>query len=136
MPMFRLIFLIAIGLVIPLFFLLLLVSSSYNKLRSLQKGCHKALGELAAAESALKNTQKKLPGAIGREPQLQDPAINALREELASMEKKRASAGQICNEAVVNYDAFRSAFPHNIVAGLFGFGPAERMESGKAKGWS
>ena len=129
--MFRLIFLIGIGLVIPLFFLLLLVSSSYHKLRSLQKGCHKALDELAAAESALKDTQKKLSGA---ERQLQDPAINALKE-LALMEKKTASARQIYNEAVVNYDTFRRAFPHNIVAGLFGFGPAERMESGRGKGW-
>lgn len=87
-----------------------------------------AINELAGAERAL-------GGALGRFFALAEayPDLKAnqnmmqLSEELTSTENRIAFARQSYNDAVTSYNIARERVPTNVVAGLFGFGPAELM---------
>ena len=48
-----------------------------------------------------------------------------LTEELTSTENKVAFARQAYNDNVMTYNTTREVFPHVVLAGLFGFQPAE-----------
>ena len=52
----------------------------------------------------------------------------SLQEELAATEDKIAVSGQAFNQAVTDYNIKRETFPLMIIAGMFGFTPAELFE--------
>ena len=52
----------------------------------------------------------------------------SLQEELASTEDKIAIARQAFNQAVTDYNIKRETFPTMLIAGMFGFTPAELFE--------
>src|SRR5690349_20044727 len=76
-------------------------------------------------------------GAVGRLlavfEQYQDLKANqnvlSLHEELSSTENKIAFSRQAYNDSVMEYNTKREFFPDNIFAGMFGFGPAELLQS-------
>jgi LemA protein len=53
----------------------------------------------------------------------------ALHEELTSTENRIAFARQGYNDSVMAYNIGRETFPRSLVAGLFGFSPAEQLAS-------
>ena len=51
-----------------------------------------------------------------------------MQEELTSTENKVAFARQAFNDSVMDYNNQRETFPSTLIAGMFGFGPAELLE--------
>ena len=93
----------------------------------------------AAAVAQLQGAEAQLGGALGRLFALAEayPDLKAnqnmmqLSEELTSTENKVAFARQAYNDAVMTYNNARETFPANLVAGPFGFGPAQMLEGAK-----
>ena len=54
-----------------------------------------------------------------------------LSEELTSTENKVAFARQAYNDAVMSYNNHREVFPASMVAGTFGFQPAQPLDIAK-----
>jgi len=89
-----------------------------------------------AAVQALSNAENQLSGALGRLFALAEayPDLKAnknmmqLSEELTSTENKVAFARQAFNDAILSYNNTREVFPNSIVAGSFGFMPAQMLE--------
>jgi LemA protein len=54
-----------------------------------------------------------------------------LSEELTSTENKVAFARQAYNDSVMTYNNTREVFPSSIVAGMFGFQPAQMLDIAK-----
>jgi LemA protein len=80
----------------------------------------------AAAESALSFATSKLMGLVEAYPALRaSENMLALQEELASTENRIAFARQFYNDTVMEYNAARSTFPRNLLAGPFRFAPAQ-----------
>lgn len=85
-----------------------------------------AMKELAAAETALTGTLGRLFALAEAYPDLKaNTTMMTLMEELTSTENKVAFARQAYNDAVMTYNTSREMFPTNLVAGAFGFTPAE-----------
>ncbi len=92
-------------------------------------------GDPAAVQN-LATTENALSGALGRLFALAEayPDLKAnrnmmqLSEELTTTENKVAFARQAFNDAVMSYNNRREVFPNSIVAGMFGFAPAELLE--------
>ena len=88
------------------------------------------------AMKSLGDTQTVLTGALGRLMAVAEayPDLKAnqnmmqLSEELSSTENRVAFARQAFNDGVMTYNNRREVFPSNIVAGMFGFGPAQALE--------
>ena len=86
---------------------------------------------------ALVSAEAGLSGALGRLFALAEsyPDLKAnqnmaqLTEEITSTENKVAFARQAYNDSVMQYNTQRETFPDNLFAGLFGFGPAELLQS-------
>ncbi len=93
----------------------------------------------AAAVAQLQGAEAQLGGALGRLFALAEayPDLKAnqnmmqLSEELTSTENKVAFARQAYNDAVMSYNNARETFPANLVAGPFGFAPAQMLEAAK-----
>jgi len=89
-----------------------------------------------AAVQGLATADNQLSGALGRLFALAEayPDLKAnqnmmqLSEELTSTENKVAFARQAYNDAVLSYNNTREVFPNSIVAGSFGFMPAQMLE--------
>ena len=89
-----------------------------------------------AAVQGLANAENQLSGALGRLFALAEayPDLKAnknmmqLSEELTSTENKVAFARQAFNDAVLSYNNTREVFPNSIIAGSFGFVPAQMLE--------
>ncbi len=89
-----------------------------------------------AAMQGLATAENQLTGALGRLFALAEayPDLKAnqnmmqLSEELTSTENKVAFARQAYNDAVLGYNNTREVFPNSIVAGSFGFMPAQMLE--------
>jgi LemA protein len=89
-----------------------------------------------AAVQGLASAENQLNGALGRLFALAEayPDLKAnqnmmqLSEELTSTENKVAFARQAYNDAVLGYNNTREVFPNSIVAGSFGFMPAQMLE--------
>jgi LemA protein len=89
-----------------------------------------------AAIRSLASAEQNLGGALGRlmavaeaYPDLKaNQNMMSLQEELTSTENKVAFARQAFNDGVTQYNIAREQFPANMVAGMFGFGPAGLME--------
>ena len=84
-----------------------------------------AVQALAAAEVLLGGALTRLLARVEAYPELKASAnVLQLQEELASTENRIAYARQSYNDAVMRYNASRGTIPTNLVANLFGFGPA------------
>lgn len=89
-------------------------------------GVPAAMIGLAAAEQSLTGLLTRFFGLVEAYPELKaSENMLQLQEELASTENRIAFARQAYNDAVMRYNATRAAVPTNVVAGAFGFGPAE-----------
>jgi LemA protein len=81
----------------------------------------------------LSGSEAQLGGALGRLFALSEayPDLKAnqnmmqLTEELTSTENKVAFARQAYNDSVMTYNTSRETFPNVVLAGAFGFLPAE-----------
>ena len=88
------------------------------------------------AVQGLASADNQLTGALGRMFALAEayPDLKAnqnmmqLSEELTSTENKVAFARQAYNDAVLGYNNTREVFPNSIIAGSFGFMPAQMLE--------
>ena len=97
----------------------------------------------ANAMAGLVGAEGALTGALGRLFALSEayPDLKAnqnmmqLTEELTTTENKVAFARQAYNDSVMIYNTARETFPRSIIAGMFGFGPAESfvVESDEAR---
>jgi LemA protein len=88
-----------------------------------------AVGQLAGAENALAGAMGRLFAVAEAYPDLKaNQNMMQLSEELSSTENKVAFARQAYNDQVNTYNIKREVFPNNLVAGMFGFGPAALLE--------
>ena len=93
----------------------------------------------AAAVQQLSGADAQLAGALGRlfavaeaYPDLKaNQTMMQLSEELTSTENKVAFARQAYNDAVMSYNNLREIFPSSVLAGLFGFAPAQPLDIAK-----
>jgi LemA protein len=83
------------------------------------KGLVSAEGGLAGAMSRLMVVAEQYPDLKANQNMMQ------LTEELTSTENKVAFARQAYNDSVMAYNTSRETFPNVILAGMFGFLPAE-----------
>ncbi|MHB0968361.1 MAG: LemA family protein [Thermoanaerobaculia bacterium] len=92
-------------------------------------GDPQAMHQLTAAEAGLTGAVGKLFALAEAYPDLKaNQTMGQLMEELTSTENKVAFARQAYNDAVMNYNTSRESFPNTIIAGAFGFVPAELFE--------
>ncbi len=88
-----------------------------------------AMQQLAQAEGGLSQALGKLFALNEDYPELKaDQTIQELSGELTSTENKVAFARQHFNDTVMTYNTYRESFPNNLLAGPFGFSPAEQLE--------
>jgi LemA protein len=93
-------------------------------------GDPQAMRALAQAEGALGGALGRLLAVFEAYPDLKaNQNVLGLQEELSSTENKVAFARQAYNDFVMEYNTQRETFPDNLFAGLFGFGPAELLQS-------
>src|SRR5690348_10600849 len=89
-----------------------------------------AMQGLGQAEGALTGVLGRLLAVAEAYPDLKaNQNMLALQEELSSTENKVAFARQAYNDSVMEYNTAREAFPGNLLAGPFGFGPAELLQA-------
>ncbi len=80
----------------------------------------------AVAEMALSGAVSNLFGVVERYPTLKaSQNFLILQEQLTSTENRIAFARQHYNELVRQYNTSLAEFPRNLVAGMFGFSPAQ-----------
>lgn len=88
-----------------------------------------AIGKLSAAEGVLGSALSRLMMVCEAYPDLKsDRHMAQLMEELSSTENKISFARQAYNDSVMNYNNGREVFPASMVAGMFGFTPAEQLK--------
>ena len=88
-----------------------------------------AMSDLVGAEALLGGAMSKLMVSVEAYPDLKaNSNMISLQEELAATEDKIAIARQAFNQAVTDYNIKRETFPTIIIAGIFGFIPAELFE--------
>jgi len=93
----------------------------------------------AAAVQKLGGADAQLAGALGRlfavaeaYPDLKaNQNMMQLSEELTSTENRVSFARQAYNDAVMSYNNAREVFPSSMVAGMFGFQPAQLLDISK-----
>jgi LemA protein len=92
-------------------------------------GDPKAVQELAGAENALSGALGRLFALAEAYPDLKaNQNMMQLSEELTSTENRVAFARQAYNDAIMTYNNAREMFPNSVVAGSFGFQPAQLLE--------
>jgi LemA protein len=85
--------------------------------------------QLGLAEGQLVRALGRLIAVAEAYPDLKaNTNMLALQEELSSTENKISFARQAFNDAVTAYNNRREAFPTVVVAGMFGFQPAQLLE--------
>jgi LemA protein len=85
-----------------------------------------AVKSLGAAETGLAGALSRLMVVAEQYPDLKaNQNMMQLTEELTSTENKVAFARQAYNDSVMTYNTSRETFPNVILAGMFGFLPAE-----------
>jgi LemA protein len=88
-----------------------------------------AMRQLAAAEQGLSGVLGRLFALSESYPDLKaNQTMAQLSEELVSTENRVAFARQAFNDAVMAYNNQREMFPGNLIAGTFGFQPAQLLE--------
>jgi LemA protein len=99
---------------------------SASQAAAAQPGDPAAMKQLGGAETALMGMLGRLMIRVEAYPQLKaDQTMARLMEELTSTENKVAFARQAYNDAVMFYNTKRETVPTNVIAGMFGFKPAE-----------
>ena len=89
-----------------------------------------AMKALAGAEAALTGTLGRLFALAENYPDLKaNENMIQLQEELTSTENRIAFARQAFNDAVTGFNTSCEKFPANLIAGPFGFHPADLLES-------
>jgi LemA protein len=84
----------------------------------------------AVAEMALSGAVSNLFGVVERYPTLKaSQTFLLLQEQLTSTENRIAFARQHYNELVRQYNTSIAEFPRNLVAGMFGFSPAQMFSA-------
>ena len=89
-----------------------------------------------ASIQALGGAEATLTGALGRllavaeaYPDLKaNQTMMQLSEELTATENKLAFTRQAYNDSVLSYNNACEVFPNNLMAGMFGFRPAEMLQ--------
>jgi LemA protein len=85
-----------------------------------------AVKGLVSAESGLAGALSRLMVVSEQYPDLKaNQNMMQLTEELTSTENKIAFARQAYNDSVMQYNTSRETFPNVVLAGMFGFLPAE-----------
>lgn len=93
-------------------------------------GDPEAMKNLAGAEAALTGSLGRLLALAENYPDLKaSQNMIQLQEELTSTENRVAFSRQAFNDAVTEFNTLCEKFPVNLVAGSFGFHPAELLES-------
>jgi len=88
-----------------------------------------AMQGLVGAETALTGTLGKFFALAEAYPDLKaNQTMMQLSEELTSTENKVAFSRQAFNDAVMEYNTARETFPNVMLAGMFGFQPAQLFE--------
>ena len=88
-----------------------------------------AVQGLATAENQLNASMGRLFALAESYPDLKaNQNMMQLSEELTSTENKVAFARQAFNDAVLSYNNAREVFPNSMIAGSFGFMPAQMLE--------
>ncbi len=88
-----------------------------------------AVQQLAGAENMLTSALGKLFALAEAYPDLKaNRNMMQLSEELTTTENKVAFARQAFNDSVMGYNNKRETFPGNLIAGSFGFLPAQLLE--------
>ena len=79
-----------------------------------------------AAENQITGGLGKLLAVMENYPQLKsDQNVLKLQEELTTTENQIAFSRQAYNDSVMQYNTSRETFPNVVLAGMFGFQPAE-----------
>jgi LemA protein len=106
------------------------MAASAADLASKMPGSADAMRGLAQAEGALTGALGRFFAVAEAYPDLKaNQTMMQLMEELTSTENKVSFARQAFNDSVMQYNITRESFPSNILAGMFGFGPAELLQS-------
>lgn len=88
-----------------------------------------AMKGLMGAESTLVGALGRLFAVVEAYPNLKaNETMVQLMEELTSTENRVAFARQSYNDSVMSYNTAREVFPTTLIAGAFGFNPAELFE--------
>ncbi|GAB3030805.1 MULTISPECIES: LemA family protein [Oleiagrimonas] len=92
-------------------------------------GDPEAMKKLSGAENMLTQTLGRLFALSEAYPDLKaNQNMMQLSEELTSTENRIAFARQAYNDAVMTYNNRREVFPNTLIAGNFGFKPAEPLK--------
>lgn len=92
-------------------------------------GDPQATRALIGAETALTGSLGRMFALAEAYPDLKaNQNVLALQEELSSTENKVSYARQAYNDSVMDYNTRRESFPTVLLAGTFGFGPAELFQ--------
>ncbi len=85
--------------------------------------------QLAGADTALTGALGRLLAVAEAYPDLKaNQTMMQLSEELTSTENKVAFSRQAFNDSVMQYNNSIQVFPNNLLAGSFGFQPAEMLQ--------
>lgn len=88
-----------------------------------------AVRQMATAEGALGNTLGRLFALSEAYPELKaNQNMMQLSEELTSTENRVAFSRQGYNDSVMSYNTAIEQFPGSLIAGSFGFRPAELLQ--------
>ena len=101
-----------------------------NVIKARQAGIDaKTVGEQAQAENMITGALRQLFALSEAYPNLKaNENFLALQEELASTENKIAFSRQYYNDSVQTFNTRQQQFPANLIAGMFGFTPADFFE--------
>lgn len=92
-------------------------------------GDPEAMKKLSGTENMLSQTLGHLFALSEAYPDLKaNQNMMQLSEELTSTENRIAFARQAYNDAVMGYNNRREVFPNTLIAGNFGFKPAQQLE--------
>ncbi len=92
-------------------------------------GDPEAMKKLSGSENMLSQTLGRLFAVSEAYPDLKaNQNMMQLSEELTSTENRIAFARQAYNDAVMGYNNLREVFPNTLIAGNFGFKPAESFK--------
>ncbi|AMV38804.1 LemA family protein [Planctomyces sp. SH-PL62] len=107
---------------------------SASRTASANPGDPSSMAGLAAAETQLNGVLGRLFAVAEAYPDLKaNQNMMALQQELSTTEGLIASARQVFNNSVQQYNTARESFPTNLVANAMGFAPAQLFELGSEK---
>lgn len=102
---------------------LLAVTEARNKAVAAASGA--SVADRAQAESALTGALSNFFAVAEQYPQLRATEnVQLLQEQLTSTENRIASARQLYNDEVMQFNTAQAVFPRNVFAGMLGFSPS------------